>query len=159
MLKRVDAEIDTVHVRGLATEQCADKQSRKPLRRGLPTPEVGGFELRSRGEQVGAPLEELSRLSRLNVRNSGASRPRLDLRRIGGLAADQHRDPVARGGGQRLERRYGRARAQCISTGALDVERGSEPDALPGGDEAKRLVLCCGDGAHGLELLRVRQRA
>ena len=147
------AEIETVHVRALATEQCADEETWEPFRRRLPTSKVGRLQLRSRCEQIRAAFEELSGLSRLDVRNSRTAIPRLDRRRIGGLAADQHGDAVSRGSGQRLERRYRCARALRFGAGALDIEGGSEPDTLSCGHETKRLVLSRGDRAYCFELL------
>ena len=147
------AKIERVHVRALATEQCADKEPWEPLRRGLPTSKVGRLQLRSRCEQIRAAFEELCGLARLDVRNSCAAIRGLDRRRIGGLASDQHGDAVSRGGDQRFEGRYRRPRAGPLGTGALDIENGSEAHTMSCGHEAKRLVLSCRDCAYCLELL------
>ena len=56
--------------------------------------------------------------------------------------------------GERLERRYRRARARRVGLGALDVERRSEARPLSRGYQAQRLVLRCRDRAHGLELVQ-----
>ena len=114
---------------------------------------MAASQLRSRCEQIRAAFEELSGLSRLDVRNGRAAAPGLDRRRIGGLAADQHGDAVSRGSGQRLERRYRCARALSVGAGALDIEGGREPDTLPRGHETKRLVLSRRDRAYCFELL------
>ena len=65
---------------------------------------------------------------------------------------DQHRDPVPRDGGERLERRYRCACPRRVGTGALDVERGREARPLPRGHEAQRLILRGRDRAYRLEL-------
>ena len=62
-------------------------------------------------------------------------------------------------GGERLERRDGRAGARSVGLGPLDVERRGEPGALPRGDEAQRLVVRRRDGAHGFELAQPRRPA
>ena len=146
-------KVEPVHLSVLATEQCADKQPWEPLRRGLPTSKVGRFQLRPRCEQIGAAFEELGRLSWLDVRNGRGAGPRLHHRRIGGLTPDQHGDSVSRGSGERLERRYRCARARRVRAGAFDIEVGREPHTLPGGYEAKRLVLGSRDRAYRFELL------
>ena len=146
------AERDAVDIEALAAEYGAEHEPREPFRHGLLPARVRGVELRLRGEQVGTPLQQCSRLSCTRGRKREFAARNRNARCIERLVADQNRDAVTRNGGERFERRYRRARSRRFGLRALDVERRREAGALPGGHEAERFVLCGRYRAQGVEL-------
>ena len=150
--KRAAPRLEVVQLDALAPEQRAEKEPREPLRGGLLPARVRRVQLRIQGEQVRPALQQRRGLSRPGRRNGDLAAPGRDARGIERLVADENGDAVSRHGGERLERRYRRARSRSFGLCALDVERRSEAGALARRHQAQRLVLRRRDRAHGLEL-------
>ncbi len=152
LVKRAAPEAEAIDLGAAAAEQRAEEEPREPLGLGLLPARIGGVELRLRGEQIRPALQQRRRLAGTRRRDDRLAARRRDARGVERLVADQHGDAMPRHGGERLERRYRRARSRRFGLRTLDVERRREAGALAGGDEAQRLVVRRRDRAHGFEL-------